>query len=142
MSSFTGFYDHQLDTKNRIRIPSKLKGEEKGFYFAKGADRCIFVYTKAGFDELVEQMHSNVNQINGDIRKAIRLLNKSFVWLEGDAQGRMILPPYLKEYARIEQDIVICGADKRIEIWSKAVYDEYYKNEDEDVLGIYDMLGI
>ena len=87
-------------------------------------------------------MHSNVNQINGDIRKAIRLLNKSFVWLEGDAQGRMILPPYLKEYARIEQDIVICGADKRIEIWSKAVYDEYYKNEDEDVLGIYDMLGI
>ena len=142
MSGYNGSYDQQMDTKNRIRIPSKLKGDDTKFVFVKGADRCIGVYTPEGFDEFMKRAHASYERMNGDIRRAMRLLSKACVTIETDAQGRIILPQFLKDFAEIEQDVVVCGADDHIEIWSKKGHDKYYNNEDEAILGIYDMLGI
>lgn len=145
----TSVYDHQMDSKNRIRISSKLKGEEKGLYFTKGADRCIFVYTKPGFDELVEKLNVKLKEKAqsgkvsvADLRMAVRVFAKSFVFIEGDSQGRMILPSKLKEYAQIGRDVKICGMGSRIEIWSKDNYNKVFANEDENYNAILDELEI
>ncbi len=54
----------------------------------------------------------------------------------------MILPQKLKEFAKIDKDIVICGAGERIEIWAKEVYDVYFSDEDENFDELFKQLDI
>ena len=133
---------HQMDTKNRIRIPNKLKGEEKGLYFSKGTNNCLFVYYEEGFKQLIEKLEQSVKISDADKQKSARVFAKSFSYVEGDAQGRMILPQKLKEFAKIDKDIVICGAGERIEIWAKEVYDVYFSDEDENFDELFKQLDI
>lgn len=135
MAMLLGEYSHQLDSKNRMRIPSKLKkelGDE--YYFCKGTNHCISVLSK----EQAEAQLNKLSQIKySDLanQKIVRTIAKSFVAAVEDGQGRVILPPELRAHALIGKDdkeLVICGAVTRIEIWSKKVYDEYFENEEED----------
>lgn len=142
MFYLTGEYAHQMDTKNRIRIPNKLKGEEKGLYFSKGTNNCLFVYYEEGFKQLIEKLEQSLKISDADKQKSARVFAKSFSYVEGDAQGRMILPQKLKEFAKIDKDIVICGAGERIEIWAKEVYDVYFSDEDENFDELFKQLDI
>ena len=65
-------------------------------------------------------------------QKGIRAFTKSLKLVEMDTQGRLVIPPELKSYAKITKDIKICGAGSRIEIWSKQVYDLYFADDDEN----------
>ena len=142
MFYLTGEYAHQMDTKNRIRIPNKLKGDEKGLYFSKGTNNCLFVYYEEGFKELIQQVEEKSKMCDEDGQKALRVFAKSFTYVEGDAQGRMILPQKLKEFAKIDKDLVICGAGSRIEIWAIEVYDKYFEDEDENFDDLFKKLDI
>lgn len=142
MFYLTGEYFHQMDTKNRIRIPNKLKGEEKGLYFSCGTNNCIFVYSEEEFKKLVAKIEEHTQMSDDDGQLALRFFTKSFTWVDGDAQGRMILPPALKKYAKIDRDIVICGAGTRIEIWAKEVYDKYFANANDNFDSLFKKLGI
>ncbi len=135
MAMLLGEYSHQLDSKNRMRIPAKLKkelGDE--YYFCKGTNHCISVLSK----EQAEAQLMKLSQIKySDLanQKIVRTIAKSYVAAVEDGQGRVILPPELRAHALIGKDdkeLVICGAVTRIEIWSKKVYDEYFANEEED----------
>ncbi|MDE5766710.1 MAG: division/cell wall cluster transcriptional repressor MraZ [Clostridia bacterium] len=145
MFMLTGEYNHQLDAKNRMRIPAKLKkelGDE--YYFAKGSNHCIYVFSK----ETVEQQFESLKDIKlSDLerQKSVRAFAKSFVPAVEDGQGRVILSPELRKHANMEKDdkdLVICGAVSRVEIWSKKVYDEYFNGEDEDYDNLISMLDI
>lgn len=142
MFYLTGEYSHQMDTKNRIRIPNKLKGEERGLYFSKGTNNCIFVYYEEGFKELINKLEDKIKMGDDDGQMALRVFAKSFTYVEGDAQGRMILPPKLKQFAKIDRDLVICGAGSHIEIWAKEVYDKYFEHEDVNFDALFKKLGI
>ena len=137
-----GEYNHQIDSKNRIRLPNKLKGNARELYFTKGTNHRLFVFFEDGYNNILNTLSENVKMGDPEGSKALSMFAKSCAILEGDSQGRMILPNNLKEYARIKKDIVICGAITRIEIWAKEVYDEYYKNEDEDFDVLFGKLGI
>ena len=142
MFYLTGEYPHQMDTKNRIRIPNKLKGEERGLYFSKGTNNCLFVYYDEAFKELIKEIEEKIKMSDEDGQMALRVFAKSFTWVEGDAQGRMILPAKLKEYAKIDRDLVICGAGSHIEIWAKEVHDKYFENADENFDSLFKKLDI
>ena len=131
-----------MDTKNRIRIPNKLKGEEKGLYFSKGTNNCLFVYYEEAFKELIQKIEKKIKMTDTDGQLALRVFAKSFTYVEGDQQGRMILPTKLKEYAKIDKDLVICGAGSHIEIWAKEVHDKYFENEDVDFDELFKKLDI
>ncbi len=142
MVYLTGEYFHQMDTKNRIRIPNKLKGEENKLRFAKGPNNCIYVYYEEAFQDLIRKIQENTKQGDEKQRKATRVFEKSVYVVDGDGQGRMILPPNLKIHAKIDREIVICGAGSHIEIWAKEVYDEYFSDEDENFDELFGTLGI
>ena len=142
MFYLTGEYNHQMDTKNRIRIPNKLKGEEKGLYFSKGTNNCLFVYYEEAFKELIQKIEEKIKMTDTDGQLALRVFAKSFTYVEGDQQGRMILPTKLKDYAKIDKDLVICGAGSHIEIWAKEVHDKYFENEDVDFDELFKKLDI
>lgn len=142
MIYLTGEYSHQLDTKNRIRIPNKLKGDEKTLYFSKGPNSRIYVYYVEVFQELCRKIEENNKLSDERQRKAVSMFHKSAFPIEGDGQGRMVLPLLLKKHAKIERDLIICGAGSHIEIWAKDVYDKYFEGEDEDFDEMFNILGI
>ena len=142
MFYLTGEYSHQMDTKNRIRIPNKLKGEEKALFFAKGPNSCIYVYYEEAFQELCRKIEENNKLTDERQRKAVRIFEKSAFHIEGDGQGRMVLPGLLKEHAKIDRELVICGAGTHIEIWAKEVYDKYFEGEEENFDDMFNILGI
>lgn len=142
MPKLTGEYSHQMDTKNRIRIPNKLKGDEKKLFFAKGPNNRIYVYNEAAFEGLIKKIEENTKLSDADQRKAVSIFLKSAFPVEGDGQGRMILPLRLKEYAKIDKDLMICGAGDHVDIWAKEVYDEYFADEDSKFDDLFNILGI
>ena len=131
MYFLTGEYDHQIDAKNRIRIPAKLKGKEEKLYFSKGTNGCIFVFYEAVIMEKLEKLEE-VKISDTDKQKGIRTFTKSLKLVEMDPQGRLVIPPELKVYAKITKDVKICGVGSRIEIWSKEIYDQYFADDDDN----------
>lgn len=131
MFCLTGEYDHQIDAKNRIRIPSKLKGKEEKLFFSKGTNGCIFVFYEAAIMEKLQKLEE-IKISDAEKQKGMRAFTKSLKLVEVDTAGRLVIPPELVEYAKIKKDVKICGAGSRIEIWSKEVHDQYFANEDEN----------
>jgi len=136
MAIMTGEYFHQLDAKNRMRIPAKLKkelGDE--YYFCAGTNHCITVLSKDEVQVWLDKL-SAVKYSNLENQKTVRRITRTMVSAVEDAQGRVVLPPSLREHALMgkdDKDLVICGVINRIEIWSKKVHDEYFdENEDFD----------
>ncbi len=126
MTYFTGEYVHQLDAKNRIRIPAKLrKGLGEGFYFAYGPNHSITVYTKEKMEQILEQLGATkISDIQAQNR--VRMFSRTCVQVEEDNQGRIVLSAEFRRHALIEKDdkdLVICGMVNRLEIWNKKIYD-------------------
>ncbi len=142
MAELTGTFEHQIDSKNRIRIPNKLKGDNEPLYFTLGTLNRIFVYTESEFNAISEKINATAKLTDAQAQKAVTFFFSTTEKLEGDAQGRMILPPLHKKYAKIDRDVVICGAGNRIEIWSKDNYEKYFDGCLENYDSIFAMLGI
>ena len=132
---FKGLVEHQLDDKNRLRIPSKFKKElagengERKYSFFRGMNNCICVMADEDLDEIIsgisEEAISESNQ-------ATALFFSSIHSAEEDAQGRVVLPAMLKRIAGIQKDIITIGRGKRLEIWSAEKYYDYINGIDYD----------
>ena len=122
---FIGEYQHALDSKNRMIVPSKLR-EELGnkFVITKGLDGCLYAYPQNEWKNLEEKMKT-LPLTNKDARSFIRFFFAGACEVEMDKQGRGLIPQNLKEYAGIEKEIVSIGVLTRVEIWSKEKWKEY-----------------
>ena len=132
---FKGVYEHQLDDKNRLRIPSKFKKElvgengEKTYSFFRGMNRCICVMAD---DELDDTISAISEEGISEATQATALFFGSIFSAEEDAQGRVVLPAALKRMAGITKDVVTLGRGKRLEIWAAERYYEYLEGVDYD----------
>ncbi len=129
---FMGEYNHNIDTKGRIMLPSKFREEigEEGFVITRGLDNCIFLYTKKEWDILEEKI-KELPLTKKDARAFVRFMFSGAASDNCDNQGRIKIPETLIQYASIEKEVVITGALNRIEIWSKKNWEEYMKNAEE-----------
>lgn len=127
---FIGEYQHAIDNKNRMIIPSKFR-EELGarFVITKGLDGCLYAYTMEEW-KIMEDKLKKLPLTSKDARAFVRFFFSGANEVEPDKQGRVLIPQNLLEYAAIEKEIVSIGVSTRIEIWSKARWDEY---NDSDV---------
>lgn len=140
---FTGEFSHQLDDKNRIRIPRKLKEAANGakFYFAKGTDDCIFVLPESVLSGTIEELAS-IKMGDEQKQKGLRSFTRSIEPVEEDKQGRALLSLSLRAHAHVKKDIVFIGAGNRVEIWAKEVYDKYFEDDDKSYNADFGTLGI
>ena len=132
---FKGMFEHQLDDKNRLRIPSKFKKEltgengEKSYSFFRGMNRCICVMADYDLDDTIASIsEEGISEAN----HASAMFFSSIFSAEEDAQGRVVLPTMLKKMAGIQKDIVTIGRGKRLEIWAAEKYYQYLEGIDYD----------
>ena len=122
----TGTYEHNIDAKGRLAIPSKLRDElGSTFYLAMGVDACLAVYPQSTWDRFTEKFAS----LPMSQSKKMRSLFANAARCELDSQGRIVIPQKLKKYAGIEKDVVIIGVHDRAEIWSA----ERWNAEEEEM---------
>ena len=127
---FMGEYNHTVDTKGRLIVPSKFRdqlGDE--FVVTKGLDGCLFVYPSEEWKAIEEKFRS-VSQFSQENRKFARFFFAGATTCEVDKQGRILLASNLKSYANLDKDVVIIGQSSYIEIWSAENWNAY-NNQDE-----------
>ncbi|WP_055079311.1 division/cell wall cluster transcriptional repressor MraZ [Lagierella massiliensis] len=133
---FIGEYQHNLDTKGRITMPSKFR-EELGntFYITKGMDGCLFVFPEEEWIEMDKKI-KGLRLSRKDARGIARLFYAGAIDVSLDKMGRVLLPGNLREYASLNKEAIVIGVSSRVEIWDKDRWQSY--NDDEDFN--YDML--
>lgn len=126
-----GEYIHTLDDKDRFILPAKFREKikelkRKKFFITRGLDGCLFLFHQDAWEQLEEKLKS-LSFTKQQSRHFNRLYFSGAHEIEIDAQGRAIVPGHLKEFARIEREIVILGIADRIEIWGKQQWDSFYQ---------------
>lgn len=122
---FFGEYNHTIDIKGRISIPSKFRDElgEK-FIATKGMDNCLFIYPMEEW-KILENKLKQLPLTNKDARAFVRFFFAGATECELDNQGRIRIPNNLREHAFLEKDTVLIGVATRIELWSQEQWQQY-----------------
>lgn len=115
---FLGEYRHTIDEKGRLTIPAKYRGLlAAGMVITRGFDRNLMAFSIEGWDELAERIR-NLPLSDPGAREFRRRVFGGAIDLVPDRQGRVLLPPYLREFARIDGEVVINGMHSYLEIWN------------------------
>lgn len=125
-----GEYNHTIDTKGRLIVPSKFRealGDE--FVVTKGLDGCLFVYDNKEWSAFEEKLKA-LPLMNKESRKFVRFFLAGAANVEVDKQGRILIPSVLREFAELDKDVVLVGVASRIEIWSKKKWEEASEYDD------------
>lgn len=114
---FMSEYNHTIDAKGRLSIPSKFRGIlGKEFVISKGIESCLYVYANEDWEKF-EQNLTSLPLINKEARQFARFFLAGAASVELDPQGRILVPTGLREYAGLKKDVVLVGVGTRIEIW-------------------------
>ena len=136
---FIGQYNHTIDEKGRIIIPSKLRNElGNNFIVTRGLDGCLFIYSNIEWMNIVSK-YKNLPDTK-EKRNFMRVFLSLATICEYDKQGRINIPTSLISYANLKKDCVIVGVFDRLEIWSKESWDELIKNNSSNLSDTVDSL--
>ena len=127
-----GEYQHNIDSKGRLIVPSKLR-ESLGdkFVVTRGMDGCLFGYPMEEWAILEEKM-KDMPLSKKDARTFVRFFYSAATECEIDKQGRINVPVNLRKYAQLEKPCIIIGVSNRIEIWSEERWNEFSQDAEEN----------
>lgn len=136
---FMGQYNHTIDSKGRLIIPSKLRDSlGEGFIVTRGLDGCLFIYPAREWQNIINKYKELPDTKNR--RHFMRIFLSGATTCEYDKQGRINIPGPLVEYARLERDCIIIGVDERLEVWSKERWEGFINENEENLSDIADDL--
>jgi len=124
---FMGEYRHNLDAKGRIIIPARFR-DELGpvIVLTRGLDGCIAVYTRTQWQNVLDQL-SRLPSTKREARQYVHFMTAKAAECEIDGQGRVLIPLSLAEEVKIDKECVVLGINDHVEIWSRPLWDSYYK---------------
>lgn len=138
---FIGEYQHSIDPKKRLAVPSKFRSELKNkVVVTRGLDKCLFIYPTAAWEEIAGKLGS-MPVGESATRSFVRLMLAGATDCEIDKQGRILIPDYLKEYAGLRKEVIIAGLYNRLEVWAETKWSEYKKNAEKNTDEIAEQLG-
>ena len=116
---FYGRYEHNIDAKGRMTVPSIYRDQTPGnvVFITKGLDGNLMAYPKPAF-EIIAQTVSSKSLTDPGVRSFKREILGYTAELAYDTAGRILIPAYLREFANIEDQVVIVGVGDSFEIWS------------------------
>jgi MraZ protein len=122
-SRFFGRFEHSLDTKGRVVLPARFRTSFDAHAFAtQHTDGCVALWTPEEFFKRLEAMERNQERSASD-RNLARIWAGGSAEVEIDRQGRVAIPPYLREFARLDGNVLVMGALERIEVWNPAEWE-------------------
>lgn len=131
---FKGEYNHTIDPKGRLIVPVKLRDElGENFVVTKGLDGCLWMFDNAQWNEVEASIKAMPFTLK-EARVMSRFIIAGAADGELDKQGRVLIPPNLREYADLEKDVVLAGVGSRVEIWSKERYESASDFGDVDAM--------
>jgi MraZ protein len=139
---FKGTYRHSVDDKGRVTVPARFRdalGDD--FILTRGLDGCIFLYPRAAWQELEAKLASLLLGSAG-ARDFKREFFRNASDAEVDRQGRVLIPPELRQITQIERDVVIIGVSERVEVWPETRWEEYMQERSGNFERLAEQLGV
>ena len=129
---FLGTYSPRLDEKGRLILPAKYREElAEGLVLTRGQERCLYVFSVREFERVHEQLRA-APLSSKQARDYIRVFLSGASDEVPDKQGRVTIPPPLRDYAGLGRELAVIGAGTRAEIWDAKAWNDYL-NEKEAV---------
>ena len=141
---FRGRYEHAIDSKGRISIPSRFREILSEQYDDRlvitNFDHCLVAFP---FQEwsVLEQKVNSLSLVKKEAKTFLRFFYSSAIDCVIDKQGRLLIPPTLRDYAGLQKDVMLVGEGKKIEIWAKERWELVVKKAQEDFEQISDTLA-
>ncbi len=124
--AFHGTFEHTLDAKNRLTVPSKLRTAfAEGAFLVREADKCISLYPAQTYSALTSAALSGLNPLSAQAKQLKRYFHSNAQQVELDSAGRVMLSPRHLEHAGIERDVVVTGAGDCLELWDRSTWEAY-----------------
>jgi MraZ protein len=115
-----GEYEHTLDDKNRLTLPSRFRQAfTDGIVVTRGMDGCLFAYTRDDWDRLVQSRLATLDPLSKEGRRMQRFFFSGAAETELDKQGRVGVPGALLQHAKLGRDVVVAGVHDHLEIWDR-----------------------
>jgi len=135
---FMGTYTPKLDDKGRLFLPAKFRDDlAEGLVVTRGQERCLTIWSNADFASLRTRL-SEASQTNKAIRSYVRMLFSAASQEVPDKQGRITIPPVLREYASLTKDVMVIGSMDRIEIWDPQSWQQYSEEQEQQFAELSD----
>jgi MraZ protein len=131
---FLGEFIHAIDEKGRLTIPAKFRADlAAGLVVTRGIDRCLAIYPLEEWNRLAERV-SALPLTDRRARAFRRLVFASAADAVPDRQGRLLIPPRLREYADLDSEVIVTGLNTYIEVWNVGTWaQERERVESDDV---------
>jgi len=136
-----GQYEHTIDAKKRLALPAKFRGElGDKIIITRGIEGCLAVYTEAEWKIMSDKI-STLTISQAEARSFTRMILAGAMEVSLDKLGRILVPDYLKNYAGLKKNVVICGLSNRLEIWDSEKWETYKQEAEKGVDEIVSKLG-
>lgn len=121
---FVGTYENCIDAKSRMIIPSKFRSE-LGYkcFISTGIDKCMYIYTLESWERWRVELEG-LPETDADARAFKRMFLGNASECEIDKQGRITVPSILRDYAGLGKELVTVGVGNKVEVWSKAIFED------------------
>jgi len=128
---FLGTHTPRLDDKGRLFLPAKYRDElSGGLVVTKGQERCLYVFPAQEFQRITDALASTPVTAKS-VRDYSRVLFASASDETCDKQGRVTIPSKLREYAGLDRECVVIGANTRLEIWDADAWSAYEAEQEQ-----------
>lgn len=119
--AFRGTFDHTLDAKNRLTVPSKFRAAlADGVVLARASSAsCLEIWPQADYEKLNSAALEKLNPISPQARELKRRIYGGAFDTDLDAAGRVMVPPKLIEYASLDREVALIGAGECLEVWDR-----------------------
>lgn len=136
-----GEYKHNIDPKKRLALPAKFRREIGAqAVISKGQDKCLYVYPLKELERVAENL-SKLPIGQSQNRAFNRLILAEARDVEIDSLGRILIPENLKTYAGLENEAVIIGVYKRLEIWNPVHWEKYKAELEKEAEQLAEKMG-
>jgi MraZ protein len=128
---FLGTHEPKLDEKGRIILPARFRDElSTGLVITKGQERCLYVFPSSEFSAITDRLRQ-APVTEKAARDYMRVMFAGAHDEVPDKQGRVTIPNGLREYAALEKDCVVIGANTRLEIWDSESWKSYLADREK-----------
>jgi MraZ protein len=123
--AFHGTFEHSLDAKKRLTVPSKFRSALAGKVFLVKTEGCLSLYPGETYEQITQSALANINPLSSQARELKRLFHARATDTELDGAGRVVLSAELLGHAGIEREVVIAGAGDCLELWERSAWQAY-----------------